>query len=265
MSTVTSQDGTTIAYTRTGSGPAVILVDGAMCHREFGPAKPLAAELAAHFTVYTYDRRGRGESGDTAPFSVAREVEDIAALIKEAGGTAHVYGISSGAALALEAAKAGLPITKLAVYEFPLVVDDTRPPVPADYDERLEKAIAAGKPGTAIKTFMREGVRVPAPVVFMMQFMPAWPKLKKVAPTLRYDAALFDGLHDGTPLPEGRWASVSVPTLVMDGGKSPAWVRNGVAALAKAVPGAEHRTIEGQTHMLKPKAVAPILIEYFTD
>lgn len=265
MSTVTSQDGTTIAYTRTGSGPAVILVDGAMCHREFGPATPLAAELAAHFTVYTYDRRGRGESGDTAPFAVAREVEDIAALIKEAGGTAHVYGISSGAALALEAAKAGLPITKLAVYEFPLVVDDTRPPVPADYAERLEKAIATGEPGTAIKTFMREGVRVPAPVVFMMRFMPAWPKLKKVAPTLRYDAALFDGLHDGTPLPEGRWAGVSVPTLVMDGGKSPAWIRNGVAALAKAVPGAEHRTIEGQTHMLKPKAVAPVLIEYFTD
>ncbi|OXM40419.1 alpha/beta hydrolase, partial [Amycolatopsis thailandensis] len=119
MSTVTSQDGTTIAYTRTGSGPAVILVDGAMCHREFGPAAPLAAELAPHFTVYTYDRRGRGESGDTEPFSVAREVEDLAALIEEAGGTAHVYGISSGAALALEAAKAGLPITKLAVYEFP--------------------------------------------------------------------------------------------------------------------------------------------------
>ncbi|MFI6302221.1 alpha/beta fold hydrolase [Amycolatopsis thailandensis] len=264
MSTVTSQDGTTIAYTRTGSGPAVILVDGAMCHREFGPAAPLAAELAPHFTVYIYDRRGRGESGDTAPFSVAREVEDLAALIKEAGGTAHVYGISSGAALALEAAKAGLPITKLAVYEFPLVVDDTRPPVPADYTERLDTAIATGKPGTAIKTFMRDGVRVPAPVVFMMRLMPAWPKLKKVAPTLRYDAALFDGgLQSGNPLPEGRWASVSVPTLVMDGGKSPAWMRNGVAALAKAVPGAEHRTIEGQTHMLKPKAVAPVLIDYF--
>ncbi|WP_181773669.1 alpha/beta fold hydrolase [Amycolatopsis pittospori] len=265
MSTVTSQDGTTIAYTRTGSGPAVILVDGAMCHRGFGPAEPLAAELAGHFTVYTYDRRGRGESGDTEPFSIAREVEDIDALIKEAGGSAHVYGISSGAALALEAANAGLAITKLAVYEFPLVVDDTRPPVPADYTERLEKAIATGRPGDAIKTFMREGVRVPAPVVFMMRFMPAWPKLKKTAPTLRYDAALFDGLHDGTPLPEGRWSGVSVPTLVMDGGKSPAWIRNGVAALTKAVPGAEHKTIEGQTHMLKPKAVAPVLIEYFTE
>ncbi len=265
MSTVTSQDGTTIAYTRTGSGPAVILVDGALCHRGFGPATPLAAELAGQFTVYTYDRRGRGESGDTEPFAIAREVEDIDALIKEAGGTARVYGISSGAALALEAANAGLAITRLAVYEFPLVVDDTRPPVPADYAARLETAIATGRPGDAIKTFMRQGVRVPAPVVFMMRLMPTWPKMKTVAPTLRYDAALFDGLHDGKPLPEGRWAGVSVPTLVMDGGKSPAWIRNGVAALAKAVPGAEHRTIEGQTHMLKPQAIAPVLIEYFAD
>ncbi len=263
MSTVTSQDGTTIAYTRIGSGPAVILVDGAMCHREFGPATPLAAELAPHFTVYTYDRRGRGESTDTAPFSVTREVEDLDALIKEAGGTAQVYGISSGAALALEAARAGLPITKLAVYEFPLVVDDTRPPVPADYTDRLEKAIASGRNGDAIKIFMRDGVRVPAAFVFMMRLMPAWPKMKKIAPTLRYDAAMFDDLQSGNPLPEGRWAGVNVPTLIMDGGKSPAWMRNGIAALAKAVPGAEHRTIEGQTHMLKAKAVAPVLIDYF--
>src|SRR5262245_53932823 len=127
-STVTSRDGTTITYNRAGSGPALILVDGALCTREKGPNGPLAQQLADQFTVHWYDRRGRGDSTDTAPYAVEREIEDLAALIADAGGSAHLYGISSGGVLALEAALRGLPVEKLALYEAPLVVDDSRPP-----------------------------------------------------------------------------------------------------------------------------------------
>ena len=158
MTTTISADGTKLAYTRAGSGPALVLVDGAMCYRGSSPNDALAKELAPHFTVYTYDRRGRGESTDTGPYAVAREVEDIAALVKEAGGEAFLFGISSGAALALEAVNQGLPVPKLAVYEPPFVVDGTRPAVPADYAARLDEALKAGKRGKAVKMFMAEGV-----------------------------------------------------------------------------------------------------------
>src|SRR5438093_543539 len=140
MSTTISADGTKIGYTSTGSGPAIILVDGALSYRGSSPNDALAKELAAHFTVYTYDRRGRGESTDTGPYTVEREVEDLAALVKEAGGETFLFGISSGAALALEAARS-LPVTKLALYEPPFVVDATRPRVPADYATRLDTAL----------------------------------------------------------------------------------------------------------------------------
>ncbi|MEV5753386.1 alpha/beta hydrolase [Actinoallomurus sp. NPDC052308] len=262
-STVRSADGTPIAFTRAGRGPAVILVDGALCFREFGPMGKLAEELKSRFTVYTYDRRGRGQSGDASSYDPAREVEDLAALIEEAGGSALVCGVSSGAALALEAARRGLPISRLALYEAPFIVDDSRTPVPDDYVAGLERALATGRPGDAVRRFMRV-VGMPAAMVALMRVMPGWSKLKKVAHTLPYDASFVDEFMKGRPLPSGRWASVTVPTAVIDGGKSPAWMRNANAALAAAVPGSTHRTLPGQTHMVKADVLAPALVRHFT-
>lgn len=265
MNTVTSRDGTTIGFSRIGEGPALILVDGAMCYRQSGPNAPLAELLSKDFTVFTYDRRGRGESGDTAPYSVQREIEDLEALVKEAGGSAHVYGISSGAALALEAANHGIEIGKLALYEAPFVVDGSRPPLPADYSARLDALVAADRRGDAVKLFMRRGVGLPGVIVAMMRFMPAWSTLKGVAHTIPYDTAIVDDRQSGKPLPADRWTSVTAPTLVIGGSKSPQWMRNGVRALADVLPTARHRTLEGQTHLVKPAALAPVLTEFFTE
>jgi len=263
MPTTISKDGTTIAYNETGSGPALILVDGALCYREFGPSKALAQLLARNFTVYTYDRRGRGESGDTAPYGLDREIEDIDALIKVAGGSAYVYGISSGAALALEAASRGLPIRKLALYEAPFIVDDSREPIPADYLTRLSNFIANNRRSDALRLFMKS-VGAPAIFVAVMRLMPAWSKLKAVAHTLPYDISIVHENQRGNPLPAGRWNGLAAPTLVVDGGKSPTWMRNAARALAAAL-NAKYRTLEGQTHMVKAQALAPVLTEFFAS
>lgn len=223
----------------------------------------LAEELKGRFTAYTYDRRGRGQSGNSPAYDPAREVEDLAALIEEAGGSAYVCGLSSGAALALEAARCGLPIERLALYEAPFIVDDSRTPVSDDYVTELERAIAAGRPGDAVRRFMRF-VGMPAVMVAMMRFIPGWSKLKKVAHTLPYDGLFVNEFEKGEPLPAGRWASVAVPTAVIDGGKSPAWMRNANAALAAAIPGSAYRTLPGQTHMVKAAVLAPALTEHFT-
>jgi pimeloyl-ACP methyl ester carboxylesterase len=262
MATVRSKDGTNIAYEKSGQGPAVILVDGAMCWRESGPARPLAALLDKDFTVFIYDRRGRGESGDTQPFAVEREVEDLEALINEAGGSAFMYGISSGAALALEAATCNLPIKKLALYEAPLIVDDSREPLPADYVGKMHEYKAARRYSDMVKMFMKV-VEVPAFFIFLMQLMPAWKNMTKVAPTLPYDTALTAPYQHGKPLPKDRWHA-SMPTIVADGGKSPAWMRNANRSLAETI-GAPYHTLEGQTHMLKPEAIAPVLKEFFSN
>jgi pimeloyl-ACP methyl ester carboxylesterase len=265
MQTATSHDGTTIAYDRVGSGPPLILVDGALCSRASGPSGPLAAALAHSFSVYTYDRRGRGDSGSgSVPYAVGREVEDIEALIAEAGGSAYLYGISSGGALALEAANAlGNAVPKLALYELPFVTDDTRPPLPANFADQLREMVDSDREGEAVKHFLTTGVQVPGIFVAMMRFMPAWKRLKAVAHTLPYDIAILGPeTGQGGPLPVGRWNSVAAETVVIDGGKSPAWMRNSAAALAELL-GADHRTLEGQTHMVKPGALAPVLIDWF--
>jgi pimeloyl-ACP methyl ester carboxylesterase len=263
MSKVTSKDGTSIAFDKIGQGPAIILVDGALCYRASGPNGPLAKLLAPHFTVFTYDRRGRGESGDTAPYAVEREIEDLDALINAAGGSVDVYGISSGAALALEAANRGFAIKKLVLYEAPFVVDDSRAPISEDYVAQMNKLIAADRRGDAVKLFMGKGVGLPAFVVAMMRFMPAWSTLKAVAHTLPYDTALTADKQRGQPLPANRWTAVTMPTLVMDGGKSPTWMRNAMKSLANILPNAKLRTLEGQTHMVKPEILAPVLAEFF--
>jgi pimeloyl-ACP methyl ester carboxylesterase len=262
--TVTSKDGTSVAFTRSGRGTPVILVDGALCYRASGPSGPLAAALAEHFTVYTYDRRGRGQSGDTRPYAVDREVEDIEALIAEAGGSADVYGISSGAALALEAARRGVPIRRLALYEAPFIVDASRPPVPPDYGSRLDALLAAGRRGDAVRLFMRQ-VGLPRVVVASMRLLPAWSRLTSVAHTLPYDRAVLGDTQAGAPLDAGRWAGATMPTLAIVGGKSPTWMQHGMRALADVLPCAEHRVLDGQTHMVKARALAPVLADFFAS
>ena len=263
MNTARSTDGTTIAYETRGEGPALILVDGALCHREMGPSRALAKLLSEHFTVITYDRRGRGESTDTAPYSVEREIDDLAALIDAAGGSAHLCGFSSGAVLALDAAARGLPVTGLALYEPPFIVDDTRAPAPADYVEQLEALLASNRRGDSVRLFMRH-VGMPAPLVWLMRFTPAWGKLQRVAHTLPYDGAIMGDTQLGNPLPADRWPGTKVRTLVIAGGKSPAFFHNGTRMLADLLPNGEHRVLAGQTHMVKAKVLAPVLVDYFT-
>lgn len=263
QNTVTSQDGTVIAYARTGQGPALILVDGALCYRQFGPSQELAEKLAPHFTVYTYDRRGRGESTDTQPYAMEREIEDLAALLDVAGGTAYVSGQSSGAALALEAANRLPGITKLALYEAPLIVDDTGKPItPALLDE-LKGAVAQKQRSKAVKLFMRQ-VGTPGMMVAIMPLFPMWAKLTAVAHTLPYDISIMVPYGSGKPLPPTLGSSVKAPTLVMDGGKSPTWMRHATEALARTLPNANYRTLAGQTHMVKAESLVPVLIEFFT-
>jgi pimeloyl-ACP methyl ester carboxylesterase len=261
MSTVVSADGTKIAYEVTGDGPPLVLVDGAMCYRESGPGRPLAAELAGDFTVFVYDRRGRGESPNVES-TPAREVEDIAALVKEAGGSAYLFGSSSGAMLALEAANTGVGALKLAMYEPTLIVDDTHAPAPESALADMRGLVAQDRRGDAVTSFMRS-VDVPGFGIVLMKLLPAWKKLKGVAHTLPNDLVLLEGLRQGKPLPTDRWTSATMPTLVADGGKSPAYMRNSASSMAKVLPNATHTTLPGQTHLVKAKALAPVLRDFF--
>lgn len=258
MSTVRSKDGTAIAYDKVGSGPALILVDGALCSRAFGPMQKIAALLGKHYTVYFYDRRGRGESGDTRPYSRQREIEDLAALIDLAGGSAYVAGVSSGAALALEAAAAGLDIKKVAAFEPPFIAaagDRSH----AGHEGAIRGLIEAGKRADAVKYFMRM-VEVPAFAIFMMQLMPnVWPKLKAVAHTLPYDMAV---MGDFT-VPAARIASIRVPTLVMDGEKTQQRLQRAVDEIVRALPTAKRRTLKGQTHNVSAAVLTPELVQFF--
>jgi pimeloyl-ACP methyl ester carboxylesterase len=261
MHTVTSNDGTAIAYDQTGSGPAIILVGGALSDRS--AAVQMAALLAPHFTVVGYDRRGRGDSGDTAPYAVEREIEDIGALVRAVGGTASLYGMSSGAVLCLRSAAYGLPITKLALYEPPLIVDDTRPAVPADYVPRLGELAASGRRDEAVEYFLTNAVQVPAEMVAQMRQTPMWPGMAAIAHTLAYDGAIMGDTMSGSPESLRQFASVPIPTLVMDGGASAEWMHHGVAALAGVLPHSERRTFAGQTHAVDPNLLVPALIEFF--
>ena len=259
MTQVRSKDGTPIAYERSGSGPALILVDGALCSRAFGPSPKLAPLLARQFTVYAYDRRGRGQSGDTQPYSPAREVEDIAALVEAAGGRALLLGLSSGGALALEAAASGIPVDKVVAYE-PPYVDDSGQRGGAAYEGHLRRLIAEGNRGGAVKYFMKDMVGAPAPIVVMMRLIPwIWRKLAAVAHTLPYDAAVMTAFR----IPRARFASIRVPVLVMNGGKTDPRLREAAHTIVEAIPGARHRELAGQTHNVKPDVLVPAVVEFF--
>jgi pimeloyl-ACP methyl ester carboxylesterase len=258
MSQVRSKDGTPIAYERSGSGPALILVDGALCSRAFGPSKKLTPLLARHFTVFAYDRRGRGQSGDTQPYSPSREVDDIAALIQEAGGSAHLVGLSSGGALALHAAAAGLAVNKVIAYE-PPYVDDAGQRGGEAHEAQLTRLVAAGNRGGAVKYFMKDMVGVPAPFVVLMRLMPwIWRKLEAVAHTLPYDAALMTDFR----IPRARFASIKVPALVMNGAKTDSRLKEAARAIAEIIPGAQHDELARQTHNVKPDVLTPPVVSF---
>ncbi|MEU8233543.1 alpha/beta fold hydrolase [Actinoplanes sp. NPDC048967] len=252
MTTVTSADGTEIAYDSAGRGPALVLIDGAMCYRAAGPMRPLAALLTSAFTVFTYDRRGRGESGDTQPYATEREVEDLRAIVRAAGGRAALYAMSSGGALALATAAADPGVTGLVLYEPPFLGGDK------EYTARLGELLEAGRRGDAVELFMTT-VGVPAPVIAGMRRGPGWSALEAIAPTLAYDDALLDDGRVPGELP------VTVPMLVVSGTASPAEMRQAAQATAAAFPAAEHRSLAGQTHDVRPDALAPIMIDFLLD
>ncbi len=256
MRKVISKDGTPIAFDRLGDGPPVILVCGGSTDRMANA--PLAALLAKHFTVFNYDRRGRGDSGDTPPYAVLREVEDIEALIAEAGGSAFLYGTSSGAALALAAAASGLAITKLALWEPPFILDESRRP-PADTAKIYTELVSAGRRGDAVEFFMAKVVGLPPEFIAQARNAPFWQAQEALAHTLAYDATIMGDYS----LPVERAATVTAPALVIAGGADFPWMRDTAQALANVIPNAQARILEGQGHNVDPAVLAPVLAEFF--
>jgi pimeloyl-ACP methyl ester carboxylesterase len=265
--TVMSADGTPIASWVAGSGPAIVLIDAALSlHAQ---SAKLAALLAPRFTVTTYDRRGRGESGDARPdrADVANEVADIEALVDAAGGSALLFGSSSGAALALEAAtRLGDTVTGLFLYEPPFIVDGSRPALAADLPARIASLVAAGKRGAAQSAFMREAMGIPSPAVVLMHLMPTWGQGSRLAHTLRYDFAVLAGTQDGVALPAKRWSGLRAPGVVMVGSRSEPFFHSGAQALAAALPGLDYVSLEGGHHgsaVMAPQGIAEAITARF--
>lgn len=257
MEKVTSRDGTTIAFDRLGEGPPVVLVCGGSVDRMADA--PLAQQLASDLTVFNYDRRGRGDSGDTQPYAIEREVEDIQAVIEAAGGSAFLWGSSSGAALALIAVEKGVSASKLAMWEPPYIPDEFPNP-PEDQVEQYETMVAEGRRGDAVEYFMSKVVGMPPEVVAGARSSPYWAATEALAHTLAYDARI---MSDYT-VPTDRAASVKVPALVIAGGADFPWMRQSAQALADALPEGRVAFLEGQGHDVDPAVLAPVLVEFFT-
>lgn len=252
----TSSDGTRIAFERAGSGPVIVLVDGAMVTRDFGGARATTDALRDRYTVVIYDRRGRGESGNTLPYAPEREVEDLRAVIAAVGGDAVVLGQSSGAGLAYRAAAAGVPMKAVIGYEAPYVGAARKHP--EAFVGTLDRLIAEGKPGKAVDYFMVDMVDGPWFMPVMMRVMrPVWKHLLAVAPTLPYDARIMDGF-----LVPGEFGRISVPTLVLVGGKAKPDMADAQRQLAELIPGARHEVLEGQTHQVDAKVLAAAVHEF---
>jgi pimeloyl-ACP methyl ester carboxylesterase len=258
MPTLTSADATTIGYESNGTGPPIVLVDGALCDRR-GPMRPVAERLRDRFAVHTYDRRGRGESTDTVPYSVDREIEDLRGLIELAGSDVGVYAMSSGGALAMATAAVEPRIGRIVLYEPPFMAevgDDA--PLKA-YTAELDTLLAAGRRGDAVARFMTH-VGIPDPVIAGMRSGPGWPAFEAIAPTLAYDDALLNGGR----VPRDVAASVTVPALVLSGGDSPVALQQAAKATAQTLPTAEFRLLDGQTHNPDTDVLAPVLAEFLT-
>ncbi|MEW1948989.1 alpha/beta hydrolase [Pseudarthrobacter sp902506025] len=260
VSAVVSPDGTSLSVERMGTGPSLVLVDGAFCGRNFGPSRALANELRDSFTVYFYDRRGRGDSGETMPYATEREIEDLQAVLNEAGGNPYVYGISSGAALALEAAAAGVPMRGLATYEAPYTGVQGPDGSPGSHREHLEALLRDGKRGSAVSYFLVKMVGAPAFLPYLLRIMPGvWKKQTAAANTLPYETRVTNNFT----APVERLRTITVPTLVMVGGKAAGPMAQGQKTIAGAVPGSEHRVLDGQTHQVSAAAIATQLRGFF--
>jgi pimeloyl-ACP methyl ester carboxylesterase len=263
MYTVTSADGTRIAYDRYGEGPALILVGGAMGYRKFKKFEQIAMALSEHCTVINYDRRGRGDSGEAGAVSVLHEVDDIAALIEAVGGRASLWGWSSGGAVALRAAAADVGVEKLVVYETPFKTDPSAKYPADDYGARLEQIVADGDPMRAAKHFMRNGIGMPGPLVATMALMPMFKKFAANGLTLPFDyAALGDHNMHGRPLQAEEWTTITCPTLVVYGAKTYPVLKHASLALAEVLPNATLRELPGQNHNVSPSAIVPLLTEF---
>ena len=262
MKTIKSKDGTTIAFDQSGKGSVVILVDGALQYRAFDQGMAQLADLLSkHFTVIHHDRRGRGDSTDTQPYALEREIEDIEALIDHAGGSAFLYGISSGASLAMEAAvKLSTKVKKLAMYEAPYNDDAAAQQSWKAYTQQLRELLADGRRGDAVGLFMMF-VGATAEQVNEIRQTPMWPLWESIAPTLAYDH--IAALGEDASVPTERATRVVVPTLVMNGSESFPFMHVTAMTLANAIPNAQHRTLPGQTHEVESEALAPVLIEFF--
>lgn len=256
--TATSADGSTIAYEKTGTGPAVIVIGGAFSTRQ--SAGGLAPLLAAHFSVYAYDRRGRVDSTQAGPYAVEREVEDLAALIEAAGGSANLYGHSSGGMLALEAAASGLPIARVAAYEPPYTESPAGYRSVQEWRAAVDGALQGGDEAAAAKAFLR-GTGADDASIDAMASAPWWPGMLGIAHTLPHDLAL---MGDGS-VPVERMRAVSVPTLLLYGADSPEWARDAAAALASVIPDSKQVAMQGQTHNADPATIAPEVMDFFRD
>lgn len=246
MQTLTSTDGTTIAYEKTGSGPGIIVISN-VAEDHTGVAG-LSAALSEHFTVISFDRRGRGESGDPQPYDPARELEDIAALVEVAGGSAALTSGSGGCAIALDAATAlGGKVTGVYLYDPPFFVDDSRPPAPAGYVEHVEELVGAGKRSEAVEYVMTEVIGVPVEYIEPMKQDPSWNDMARYAHTFAYEGRILRGLQDGKPLPTDRWA-IESPVAVAVGGESEPYFRLAAEALAGLLPKVTVLTLPGQGH-----------------
>jgi pimeloyl-ACP methyl ester carboxylesterase len=251
MERVQSADGTTIAFDRSGAGPALVLVVGAFSDRS--STKSLAAGLGSRFAVYEYDRRGRGDSGDTAPYSIEREIEDLAAVVEAAGGSAFVFGHSSGGALALEAAARGVPARRVAVYEAPYTAGPT-----TEFADQLDELAASGREGEVAERFLTL-MGTPPQMIEQMKAGPYWARMRSFARTLPYEVRLCNG----GSVPADRLAAITAPTLALAGGASPGWAREAAATIAAAVPGGQLRVLDGQGHGAADEVLIPVLEKFF--
>ena len=266
--TALSKDGTRIAYEQTGSGPAVILVSAALTDR--AGDRPLARQLASSFTVLNYDRRARGASGNREPYAVQREIEDLEALAGTRPEPVYLFGSSSGAVLALDAAhRLGPKVAKVFLYEPPFIVDNTRPPLPASLLNEIQNALAVNDRAGAVTLFFNQGMGIPKPGVLLMRLlMPAWGDVLKLAHTAPYDLMLLSGAQSGKPLPRERWSNIAAPARVAVGARSEAFFHSGAKALARVIPNVTYQSLDGLDHsaiLTAPQTLAAVSRQFFSD
>jgi pimeloyl-ACP methyl ester carboxylesterase len=259
MLSIRSKDGTTIAYSKIGDGPVLILVDGALCHRKQGPMTDLAQELAGRFTVITYDRRGRGESDDTLTYAVEREVEDLAALVSVMGESAFAFGVDTGAALILRACAAGVAIFKIALYEPFFVIDeDARKQIVED-KAKLEKLLSEGKESAAIAHYLTKFRGMSVFVANMLRMSEWWKRVKVMAHTLQYDSEVMGDYL----LPAERLKRISVPAMLVSGVESPSQFQASTEAVADAICSSRLVYLDSLTPELNPNSIAPFIEQFF--